>query len=814
MNIKYPDKNVGDRACKKEAIFIELLIDTPQFIGLDGKNYGPYTNGQIIEVTPAIEKQSNIMVNSGIARQSNSFEDNAIPETPEQWALYYHSIGFNVIPIRSKGPQKEDYKMPLLLEWKPYQTKKVTVDNINNWWSRWPTANIGLICGSISNLAVLDIDVDKGGLESLEKIAPKEFRPDDLTTPTAKTGRIGGGLHFYFRCNYPLGKITNLMPGLDFQGEGSYVVAPPSVHFSGNYYTWVKSISEFERIEMPSWLLKVIEDHNKKRGNGESRATISDGKLKVGTRNTTLTSLSGELYNRGFNPDTIKKVLHSINKEISENPLPEREVDAIRTSWPKRRFLDNDVGNAERMVHYFGKNFLYCPPEDQFYIWDGRRWTKDDMNVIWELALETVKNIAKIEIEGLEGDEVKKLLELAKSSFSNVKIRGMINCLKTQSEVKVNADRFDRDPYLLCCNNGTLDLLNMEFREHRQEDYITMMADVEYNPDASSELWNGFITKILPDPEVRLFVQKIAGLSLNGAILEQRYFCCYGKRDNGKSRSTEAIKHVLSDYAQVTPFNTFEKRKNQSGQARSDIVRMKNKRLIVVHEVPEDANKLDDNLIKSVTGGDIITSRGLYKSEEEFYPTVKLIFEGNHKLKYSGYEPSFIKRTIFIHFDVTIPEEEQDKELPGKLKDPYVKSAILNWMYGGWKAYKEDITENNKLTIPLKVQNITTLTNLENDPIGFFIEKCCSVGKGFTEKGYELYTAYENFSRLEGITKYSNTKFGRVMKEKGYEKERNSTGVFYTGVQVNPDWRGQLIFTISGDYNPETKLEVEAIVED
>ena len=759
-------------------------------MGLDGKSYGPYANGQIIEVIPEIQKQVNILVNSGIARPVNLPEDTIIPNTQKDWALYYHSIGLNVIPIKSKGTEKEDYKMPLLSEWKPYQTKKVTVENINDWWSRWPTANIGLICGSISNLAVLDIDVDKGGLESLEKIAPKEFRPDNLTTPTAKTGRIGGGLHFYFRCNNPPGKITNLMPGLDFQGEGSYVVAPPSVHFSGNYYTWVKSLSDFEMMDMLPWLLKVIEDHNKKRGSGESRATTSDGKLKVGVRNTELTSLSGALYNRGIHPDAIKKVLHSVNKEISEDPLSEREVDTIRTSWPKRRFSDNDVGNAERMVHYFGTNFLYCPPEDQFYIWDGKRWAKDTMNIIWEFALETVKNIAKIEIDRADEKEVTKLLDLAKSSFSNTKLKGMINCLKTQSEVKVNPEKFDRNPYLLCCKNGTLDLLNMDFREHRREDYITMMADVEYNPDAKPKLWDNFITRILPDPEVREFVQKISGLSLNGAILEQRYFCCYGKRDNGKSRFTEAIKNTLGDYAQVTPFNTFEKRKNQSGQARSDIIRMRNKRLIIVHEVPEDANKLDDNLIKSITGGDIITSRGLYKDEEEFVPTAKLIFEGNHKLKYSGYEPSFIKRTIFVHFDVTIPEEEQDKELPEKLKDPYVKSAILNWMYEGWKAYKKDITENNKLTIPLKVQNITTITNLENDPVGTFIATCCEITKDITKKiqAFELYLAYENYSRLEGIAKYSNTKFGRIMKEKGIRKNNESGRVYYYGIAVKSEW--------------------------
>lgn len=97
-------------------------------MGLDGNEYGPYENGSIIDVIPEIEKQANIMVNSGIARPLNIIEDKVDFETQKEWALYYQSIGLNVIPIKSKGTEKEDYKMPLLSEWKSYQTKKVTLE--------------------------------------------------------------------------------------------------------------------------------------------------------------------------------------------------------------------------------------------------------------------------------------------------------------------------------------------------------------------------------------------------------------------------------------------------------------------------------------------------------------------------------------------------------------------------------------------------------------------------------------------------------------------------------------------------------------
>jgi len=175
--------------------------------------------------------------------------------------------------------------------------------------------------------------------------------------------------------------------------------------------------------------------------NTEHNDREKEGIIKSGRRNMELTSLSGELYNRGYDPKKIKDCLHAVNKTLTEEPLPEVEVDRIKTDWPSRHFLENDVGNSERMVYYFGNMFRYSPPEDIFYVWDGRHWAKDDMNMIWELAVETIKNIAKVETEKAKSeDELKKLLELAKNSFSNNKLKGMINCLKSQAEIKVSPE--------------------------------------------------------------------------------------------------------------------------------------------------------------------------------------------------------------------------------------------------------------------------------------------------------------------------------------------------------------------------------------
>lgn len=803
---------LGHKNKAKDDYFIELLSDTPDFIGEDGQPYGPFKKGQIVEVPLGWQRNANILVERGLARKYINFES---PKTLKDWAIYYHSLGFNVIPIKSKGETKDDYKKPFF-EWKPYQTKRVTIEEINKWWDKWPTANIGLICGGISGFAVLDIDVDKGGLESLQKIAPEDFRPEDLTTPTVKTGRDGGGLHFYFKCNKPQNKITDLMPGVDWQGEGSYVIAPPSVHFTGRYYSWEKSLS-LGMIEIPDWVNKAINNYKKGKSNGQIRQDNDKTSLITrGRRNVELTSLSGDLYNKGYNPDNIKKVLHAVNKEITEEPLPEREVDAIRTSWPKRKFLDNDVGNAERMVYYFGDKFLYCPPEDQFYIWDGRHWAKDDMDVIWELARETVKNIAKIEIENLDGEAAKEMLGWAKSSFSNVKMRGMINCLKTQTEVKVSPEYFDKNPDLLCCNNGVLDLNTFDFREHRQEDYLTKIIELDYDPDATHGVWDNYINRALPNDKVRGFVQTVAGLCLTGRLLEQKFFNIYGPPDCGKSRFADAMLGVLGEgiYGHTADFSTFEKNKRVGGQARPDLMQLDGKRIVIVHEVPEDGKRLDESLVKSMTGGDDLTQRTLFKENETFQAKGTLIFFGNHKIRYSGHELSMIKRAIFIPFDNPVPINEQDNKLPEKLKDwPDVRRAVLKWMVDGLKMYYADIEKNNKLTIPKEVQELTEKSNLENDPVGSFINDACEVKESNVIDAKTLYDIFLKYCEEQDISNISKKKFGNIIAEKGFEKDMSKRPILYLGLSINPIWLEAWQKKDENDAKDNTKKEEEPEIE-
>lgn len=159
-------------------------------------------------------------------------------------AMSLRRLGYSVIPIQPKS------KKPIV-SWKRFQNKSAGEVEIKAWAKSSPDCGIAIVTGKVSGaLVVLDVDPRNGGDKTIEG---KHLPP----TPTVKTG--GGGLHYYYRhdAELPSGPIA---PGLDLKAEKGYVVAPPSIHPSGNPYAWADGLTptDLERAPVPEWILQLV----------------------------------------------------------------------------------------------------------------------------------------------------------------------------------------------------------------------------------------------------------------------------------------------------------------------------------------------------------------------------------------------------------------------------------------------------------------------------------------------------------------------------------------------------------------------------
>src|SRR3990170_4168292 len=213
--------------------------------------------------------------------------------------------------------------------------KDATTDEgvVRRWWDKWPEANVGVVTGAGAGLVVLDVDPRHGGDESLRVLGERHGRLPE--TATSRTG--GGGHHLLFA--HPGGRIknkVNLAPGLDIRADGGYIVAPPSLHASGQKYEWDEDRDDV-LAPPPQWLLALIEGGAKKpepsngqRSNGDGpHAELIEAVIPEGARNASLASVAGTLRRLGWGEDIIGLFLKTVNEARCDPPLPDEEVAAI-----------------------------------------------------------------------------------------------------------------------------------------------------------------------------------------------------------------------------------------------------------------------------------------------------------------------------------------------------------------------------------------------------------------------------------------------------------------------------------------------------
>ena len=237
----------------------------------------------------------------------------------QQAALDYLHRGWSVIPMRTRD------KRPAI-RWQNLQTTPACEKELRGWFRRWPEDNVGIVTGAVSGLVVLDVDRQHGGENSLKNLMCAHGPLPH--TVEAITG--GGGRHVYFAHPGPtVHNRVGIAPGIDLRGDGGCVVAPPSVHPSGNHYRWVKGCEpgQVNLAPLPHWLQRLVSHAGEHTGHTlvSWRELLRKG-VQEGERNNTIASITGHLLWHGVDPDVALELMLCWNRIRARPPLDDAEV--------------------------------------------------------------------------------------------------------------------------------------------------------------------------------------------------------------------------------------------------------------------------------------------------------------------------------------------------------------------------------------------------------------------------------------------------------------------------------------------------------
>lgn len=428
----------------------------------------------------------------------------------------------------------------------------------------------------------------------------------------------------------------------------------------------------------------------------------------------------------------------------------------------KKDFSLDDIGNAERLVDKFGKELRYCFKFKEWFIWKGNCWKADSKGEIFEIGRQTARAIIK---ESFTAPDERRdaILKHARKSCNTQAMDSMIKQARSIPGIPIVPTELDINNWLLGTENGVIDLKTGKLGEHKSEYLITKITPIAFDELAKAPTWEAFLNKIFDNnKELINFIQRAVGYSMTGETTEQCFFMCHGSGSNGKSTLFNVISDLLGDYSKTADMEIFTERRNGNNTT-NEIAMLQGSRLVTTVET-NDGVRLNEALVKKLTGSDPIIAKKLYNDPFEYIPVFKIWMAVNHLPMIKGTDYGIWRRIRLIPFNVKITETEKDAKLPEKLKAEY--SGILNWALEGCKQWQKQ-----GLNPPDVVLMATNEYKQDQDLFGDFISACCVIGSDIKADGRHLYKEYEAYCEESNYHPLSNKRFVSAMRERGFTKE-------------------------------------------
>jgi P4 family phage/plasmid primase-like protien len=286
--------------------------------------------------------------------------------------------------------------------------------------------------------------------------------------------------------------------------------------------------------------------------------------------------------------------------------------------------------------------------KNTWYVFKNHRWVLDEglslrekiSKDMYELFSNKCDQVNNELFEYQEDDNRSEYLKKKIKIIGEVKIKlkktnDKNNIMREAAEIFYDGDfikNMDTNKYLLCFNNGIIDFKNKVFREGYPEDYVTMTTRINYIPydeedkefkSTSNEI-NDFMEKLFPIADLNRYMWDHLASCLIGSNKNQTFNVYHGSGSNGKSILADMMSVTLGEYKGTVPITLVCEKRGLIGGTSDEVLKLKGKRYAVMQE-PSKGVKLNEGIMKELTGGDPIQARGLYSESEIFEPQFNLV---------------------------------------------------------------------------------------------------------------------------------------------------------------------------------------------
>ena len=349
---------------------------------------------------------------------------------------------------------------------------------------------------------------------------------------------------------------------------------------------------------------------------------------------------------------TRKSIMYWVRKENFE------EYEKIKQNtieyYLEKAFETGTEYDMAMVLKQMYKEKYVCVSYDKKGIWfqfRNHRWVTDRglslrskiSEEMYSLLASKVEQLTKEMFEYQEDDERKGFLQKKMKIIGELSIKlkrtnDKNNIMREAAEIFYDGEfikNMDTNKYLMCFNNGVVDFSNKIFREGYPEDYITKCTkinyisyDENYNSDEEYKKTvfqiEEFMQKLFPIKDLNRYMRDHLASCLIGANKNQTFNVYHGSGSNGKSIIADLMSVTLGEYKGTVPITLVTDVRGKIGGTSDEVLKLKGVRYAVMQE-PSKGVKLNEGIMKELTGGDPIQARGLYSESEIFEPQFSLV---------------------------------------------------------------------------------------------------------------------------------------------------------------------------------------------